>query len=728
MVRRSARTAKNARTSATPETENASPPSPSPSSPVSSRGRRRSTLQRSSPKEQSEQPSGLVVSSNSSIPSVSSKSEAAAAVASDPPTQAPDASGAQAVEAKATGEAEAEMRESGEKANDGDAEVKEGEEKTPGEAEVRGGEDIVKEREAEWYLILTEDAMAVLRSQQKQQEAQSQGEGSREEHSEGHKREEGDKREGETEEEKGGDRQGVLATGNESSVVGPVSAETVRIYFQHCLVDGYTQCWKPGMPAWLPLCSTDELKKVLQEADEGDLEEAQEDGGEKEGQTARLEDVPPEFKYVTPEGVRMVFDLAGKTWRTAEEYEALCSLLAEAEALPAASPEKHESAVAENREDMVFPGLSEEEVDRAEGEGEQGRTRELTEAERQKKEANAEKRRMYRQRLKKKKQEGRWVAGRKNPNIYVANLPADCTEEELAEIFKKAGVFKIDPETLRPKIRVYTDDTGRCKGDALISFVHENSVDIAIKYFDGFSFRDGACTLKVQRAEFAPKAGQGTSPKTEGSEGGSAESRTGKRDRRKYLAAKYEQERLLSWGDAIDDGSGRRIIILKPTYSSEEAELYEEGDAFYEELRQELFDEIAQFAKPEKVTVIPRHVQGVACVKLKTAEDAERIIEQFRGRYFDGRQLDVFFFDGRSDLKANCLPSRLKKPKAVTPVTPQAAGDTQEAEAAVQNEGATQEKHDIEEEKDDEEERLDKFGEWISQQSSDEEFEVQTEE
>lgn len=35
------------------------------------------------------------------------------------------------------------------------------------------------------------------------------------------------------------------------------------------------------------------------------------------------------------------------------------------------------------------------------------------------------------------------------------------------------------------------------------------------------------------------------------------------------------------------------------------SQLYEAGDPFYEELRQELFDEIVQFAKPDKVTVIP---------------------------------------------------------------------------------------------------------------------------
>lgn len=35
--------------------------------------------------------------------------------------------------------------------------------------------------------------------------------------------------------------------------------------------------------------------------------------------------------------------------------------------------------------------------------------------------------------------------------------------------------------------------------------------------------------------------------------------------------------RLLSWGDAIDDGTGRRIIIMKPTYSSEEAAVRKRG-------------------------------------------------------------------------------------------------------------------------------------------------------
>lgn len=718
MVRRSVRTAaKNAETS-TPETEASLPPSASSRAPR--KERKRPALPHPTPNDQGEQaPAAGAYSGASST--VKPATLHAAPPSGDLPAQSADGTDAHAAEAAERGGIEAEMKEHAETAaQDG-----------------RPGAE-------EWYLILTEDAMAVLRAQQNHQNAPNlrgaagrEGEGKTGDKTEaktGDKREREDKGEG----PKGGS---VAALGgNDSSVVGPVSAETIRIYFQHCLVDGYTQCWKSGMAAWSPLCATEELKKVLQEEEE-DLEptEGGREDGEKAASSARVDAIPPEFKYVTPEGVQMVFDEGDKTWRTAEEYEALYSLLAEADALPSASSpgEKPSSGVSPplqvREEDMVFPGLAAvEEEAGTEGEGKEGAgdTRELTEAERQKKEINAEKRRLYRQRLKKKKQEGRWVVSRKNPNIYVSNLPPDCTEAELAEIFKKAGVFKIDPDTLQPKIRVYADDAGRCKGDALISFVHENSVDIAIKYFDGFAFRDGACTLKVQRAEFAPKAGQGSSPTADGLERGVSESRPGKRDRRKYLAAKYEQERLLSWGDAVDDGTGRRIIILKPTYSSEEAELYEEGDAFYEELRQELFDEIAQFAKPEKVTVIPRHVQGVACVKLKTAEDAERIIEQFRGRYFDGRQLDVFFFDGRSDLKANCLPSRLaKKPKVLAPISSQSSSEAPRSEGAGQNEGGMQqEDHELQEGKDDEAARLDKFGDWINQQSSDEEFEVQTEE
>lgn len=149
-----------------------------------------------------------------------------------------------------------------------------------------------------------------------------------------------------------------------------------------------------------------------------------------------------------------------------QEYEALRSLLEEADASLTAANWKaqrrkggqaHSSAV--DSEDVQIASEPFVNAQGNDGGGEDDKddetTQNLADAERLKKEVNAEKRRLYRQRQKRKKEEGRWVASRKNPNIYVSGLPKDCKEEELAELFKKAGVFKIDPETCEYELPYY---------------------------------------------------------------------------------------------------------------------------------------------------------------------------------------------------------------------------------------------------------------------------------
>ena len=54
-------------------------------------------------------------------------------------------------------------------------------------------------------------------------------------------------------------------------------------------------------------------------------------------------------------------------------------------------------------------------------------------------------------------------------NLYVSGLAEEVTEEELLECFKVAGLFKLDAETQRPKLKMYKDAAGRRKGDALLS-------------------------------------------------------------------------------------------------------------------------------------------------------------------------------------------------------------------------------------------------------------------
>lgn len=93
-----------------------------------------------------------------------------------------------------------------------------------------------------------------------------------------------------------------------------------------------------------------------------------------------------------------------------------------------------------------------------------------------------------------------------NTAVYVTNLPSDTTAAELAVLFAKGGVMLIDPLTELPRIKVYTDTQGKCKGDALVIYLRPESVDIAIALLDDVQLRQGATTrIGVQPAMFSEK-------------------------------------------------------------------------------------------------------------------------------------------------------------------------------------------------------------------------------
>lgn len=75
--------------------------------------------------------------------------------------------------------------------------------------------------------------------------------------------------------------------------------------------------------------------------------------------------------------------------------------------------------------------------------------------------------------------------------IYVSNLPSDITSDELQEMFGAIGVVAREKQKRGYKdqwpfkIKVYTDDSGVVKGDAVITYEDANAARTAPSFFNG---------------------------------------------------------------------------------------------------------------------------------------------------------------------------------------------------------------------------------------------------
>lgn len=98
---------------------------------------------------------------------------------------------------------------------------------------------------------------------------------------------------------------------------------------------------------------------------------------------------------------------------------------------------------------------------------------------------------------------------RVNTAVYVTSIPLDATVEEVNDVFSKCGVIAEEIDRRRPRIKMYTDDEGKFKGDALIVYFRPESVNLAIQMLDDTDFRFGETgpdgKMKVQTADYSFK-------------------------------------------------------------------------------------------------------------------------------------------------------------------------------------------------------------------------------
>jgi len=290
---------------------------------------------------------------------------------------------------------------------------------------------------------------------------------------------------------------------------------------------------------------------------------------------------------------------------------------------------------------------------------------------------------------KRKRNKAKFSAKNARNWIYVSGLPKDTNEEEVAAYFQKVGIIDLDPETQKPKVKLYRTRKGEngnsqvseLKGDASICYARPESVELALQILDENLFRDDN-KLSVQRAKFEQ---HGTLDTTKGG-------------RRVISEAKRKVARLaalqaVGWDEGengrIAGGlKGLRIVVLMNMFDPKEIQ-QDKNDVKLQTLEKEVHTECEAFGVVEKITVFSKHPSGVIIIKFTQPNAASDCMNNLNGKIRgNGRKVDASYWDGVTDYTCR----------------------------------------DEEKEEKETEKRLDEFGDWLEDQELPDEFKLQVEE
>lgn len=165
---------------------------------------------------------------------------------------------------------------------------------------------------------------------------------------------------------------------------------------------------------------------------------------------------------------------------------------------------------------------------------------------------------------KSKKQKGSEPrAEKKNNAVYVTSLPDDVTEDELHDVFSRFGVIAESADSDKPRIKLYTDEKGNFKGDALIGrfecclicsaelilcivYFRPESVQLAIDMLDETDFRLGEQVMTgPMRVKEADSSYKSQKEKPLATEQAKTKGTGANRDRQKIIKKNQEMNRYV---------------------------------------------------------------------------------------------------------------------------------------------------------------------------------------
>lgn len=153
-------------------------------------------------------------------------------------------------------------------------------------------------------------------------------------------------------------------------------------------------------------------------------------------------------------------------------------------------------------------------------------------------------------------------------------LPLDVTTDEIHSVFSKYGLIAEEIESGQPRIKIYKDEKGNPKGEALVIYFRPESVKLAIDMLDDTQFRytpGNAAKMRVTEADSSFK---------KHNEGGEQPKGRKTVDQKKAIARTQKlNDKLADWDDddpqAIRETSSRydKVVVLKHMFTLKEIEV-----------------------------------------------------------------------------------------------------------------------------------------------------------
>ncbi|KAF2401204.1 hypothetical protein EJ06DRAFT_529333 [Trichodelitschia bisporula] len=238
-------------------------------------------------------------------------------------------------------------------------------------------------------------------------------------------------------------------------------------------------------------------------------------------------------------------------------------------------------------------------------------------------------------------------AERKNCAVYVTSLPPDVTVEEVVETFSRYGIIAQEVDSGQPRVKLYLDEQGNPKGDALVVYFRPESVPLAIQMLDDTEFRLGehnpAGHMRVREAEKSYKKVK------------DAPEQPNKRDQKKIIRRTQElNSKLADWSDdepstlPEPNSKWEKVVILKHMFTLQELA---DDPAALLDIKDDIRDECSKLGAVTNVVLYDKEPAGVVTVRFGTVEAAQACVLMMSGRHFDGRQVVAYISDGTERFK-----------------------------------------------------------------------------